>query len=271
MPIELHHELVTAEGHHPERLLFVLHGVFGSSVNWRLFTRSLANERPEWGFVLCDLRAHGRSQGARPPHDLDAMADDLTRLEGSLPSPVVGVVGHSLGGKVALAYAGKRVGRLRQVWVLDSQPGARAPGGPSSEVLELLEGLPRVFSERRDFTDAVEKGGQSKAVAAWLAMNVHRAGDELVLKLDLPAIRAILDDYFQRDLWGEVARGDESRELHLVMGSASYVWDPGDRSRLERLAEENAHVHLHVLEGAGHWVNVDAPEALRALFVAHLR
>lgn len=270
MAFELDTELVTADGAAPERLLLVLHGVFGSKKNWRLFMRSVAKERPDWGFVLCDLRGHGQSQGARPPHTLSAMVADLERVEDKLAGRVAGVAGHSLGGKVALCYAAERADRLREVWILDSHPGARDPGGPSAEVLKLLEGLPRAFAERKDFTSAVEAGGQSKAVAAWLAMNVKRAGDELLLNLDLPAIRCILDDYDARDMWPEVARPGGERALHMVIGGTSYVWREGDVARLEAIAAAEASVHVHRIEGAGHWLNVDAPDALRALFVEHL-
>lgn len=270
MSFELDTELVTGDGAAPEQLLFVLHGVFGQKANWRLFMRSVAKQRPDWGFVLCDLRGHGQSQGAKPPHTLAAMVADLRRVEARFEPPVVGVVGHSLGGKVALCYAAERADALREVWILDSNPGARDRGGPSAEVLELLEGLPKAFAERSDFTSAVEASGQSKAIAAWLAMNVKRAGDELLLNLDLPAIRSILDDYDARDMWPEVAREDAARALHLVVGEASYVWREGDIARLEALAAEKASVHVHLLEGAGHWLNVDAPDALRALFVERL-
>jgi len=137
-PFTLQFELV-ARGE-PQRWAFVLHGVFGRGANWRLFSRRLAEARDDWGFVLVDLRGHGGSCGAPPPHDLVTTAADLGRLEASVPGPVRGVLGHSLGGKVALQYASTKLGELDQVWVLDSRPGTHEPApepGPTERVYQM--------------------------------------------------------------------------------------------------------------------------------------
>lgn len=262
--MKLHTEIIARE--EPEQFAFVLHGVFGSGANFRLFMRNLAKERPDWGFVLVDLRGHAGSLGAAPPHSIEAMASDLDQTERALGLPIRGVVGHSLGGKVALAYAELRRGELDQVWSLDSQPGTRdaSDGSTTDVVLELLEALPARFPSRQAFADAVVAAGQPKAIASWLAMNVERDGDGWRLSLDLPAIRQILDDYWARDLWPELAATDSRRALHVVMGGASFVWREGDRGRLEALAAQER-LELHVFEGAGHWIHVEAGEALRKL------
>ena len=114
---------VAAEGSEPRGWLLFLHGILGSGANWRTIARKLVAARPEWGAVLVDLRKHGRSQGAPPPHTVDAAADDLVRLAADLGLPVAGVIGHSFGGKVTLALRGKL--ELAELWVLDATPGAR--------------------------------------------------------------------------------------------------------------------------------------------------
>ena len=269
----LHSERVTAPDADPEHWLLVLHGVFGSGSNWRLFMRQVARACPRWGFVLVDQRGHAGSwQDADPPHSVDAMADDLIALEGMLAMSgvphVEGVVGHSLGGKVALAYAAKRAGQLSQVWILDSQPGARdeSKSSPTGEVLAMLESLPETFVDRKTFTATVEGHGHSRMLAAWLATNVVRQDDRYVLRLDLPVVRAVLEDYYVRDLWSEIERSDSARQLHIVVAGQSFVWRDGDRARLSQLDG----IQLHFLEGAGHWVHVDAPDALRAMMVSQL-
>lgn len=268
MTVDLHTELVSAEDASPEQLALVLHGVFGSGANWRLFMRNLVKERPEWGFVLCDLRGHAGSLGGTPPHDLDAMADDLLAVAERQSGSVRAVIGHSLGGKVALRYGVHAGDDLEQVWVLDSQPGARPFRGNTVEVLELLERLPRVFSDRNAFVREVEAAGQPRAVAAWLAMNVRRddRGD-LVLNLDLPALRAVLEDFYRTDAW-ELLEG--GRHTHVVVGTASHIWGEGDLERLDQVAERSPTTFVHRLEGAGHFINVDAPDELRAILSREL-
>jgi pimeloyl-ACP methyl ester carboxylesterase len=256
----------------PERWLVVLHGVFGTGRNWRLFCRSVARERPEWGFLLVDQRGHGDSLAAPPPHDVDAMADDLVGLERSIDVKVAGVMGHSLGGKVALAYAARRADALDEVWILDSQPGARAEAddSPVAAVRALLGGLPTHFDDRKAFVAELVAHGQSPGIANWLAMNLRSAGDGQRLALDLDAIGAILDDYYRRDLWSEVARVDVRRRLHLVIAGASPVWRDDDLVRAETLSLQNAAICPHVIDDSGHWVHVDAADTVRGLLVAQL-
>ncbi|KAL2953734.1 hypothetical protein AAZX31_19G182200 [Glycine max] len=91
-----------------------IHGFLGSSRNWRSFSRnllaSLSNSSPSsnWRTVMLDLRNHGQSteRELNPPHNMENAAKDLADLvkaEGwSWPEVVVG---HSMGGKVALQFA----------------------------------------------------------------------------------------------------------------------------------------------------------------------
>lgn len=256
----------------PDKWLFVLHGVFGSGRNWQLFTRSVARERPEWGFLLVDQRGHGDSMGASEPDGVEAMAEDLLRLEERFDGAVVGVMGHSLGGKVALAYAARRAGSLDEVWVLDSQPGPRpqGPEAPTRTVMDLLRALPERFDDRGAFVAAVSERGQPEAIGQWLAMNLRPAGGGLRLGLELDRIERILADYFERDLWPELERLDDRRRLHVVVAGDSSVWTHDDRDRLETIAAQNSAVVPHVIADAGHWVHVDAADEVRALLIAQL-
>jgi len=256
----------------PAKWLFVLHGVFGSGRNWQLFCRSIARERPEWGFLLVDQRGHGDSMGAAPPDTVEAMAADLLALEGELGVRVSGVAGHSLGGKVALAYAARRADELDEVWVLDSQPGPRqeSPQAATRKVMETLRALPERFADRKAFVAEVTERGQPEPIAQWLAMNLRPAGEGQQLNLELDRIEAILADYVQRDLWPELERLDDRRRLHVVVAGDSPIWTYDDRDRLEAIAAQNRAVIPHLIEGAGHWVHVDAADEVRQLFIDEL-
>ncbi|MCC6553266.1 MAG: alpha/beta hydrolase [Polyangiaceae bacterium] len=262
-----HHALVTAPGAAPARWMLVLHGIFGSGANWRTFARRLADARPEWGFVLVDLRAHGLSQDPPPPHTVGAAADDLRRLDGRLGLDVRGVMGHSFGGKVALAYAARRPGELSRAFVLDSHPGAQpeaARTSPTRGVLELLASIPQPMPSRERFLEIVQASGQTRAVAEWLAMNVRRAEDGFRLRMDLDALGALVADYFVEDLWPVVEDPRSAGRLVFVIGGRSVAIREPDRARLEALAERAPRLSVRVLPTAGHWLHVDDPEGLFA-------
>src|SRR5262249_18749590 len=151
---------------------------------------------------LVDLRMHGQSQDAPPPHTLEAVAEDLVRLDASLEVPVAGVLGHSFGGKAALAYAARAGRMLDEVWVLDASPGTRRERASSTEAaLRTLRAVPQPLPSRERFLEIIAEHGHPRAIADWLAMNLRRADDGLRLRLDLDAVEALLDGYFAADLW----------------------------------------------------------------------
>ena len=272
-----HHAFVSAPGAQPERWALFLHGIFGSGGNWRTLARQWVARRPEWGAVLVDLRMHGQSQAAPPPHTLFSAVQDLIALEEKLLAEgkaVRGVIGHSFGGKVALIYPRD----LDRVWILDCDPGAQplraARERPSTvAVLDSLEAMPRDFESRDGVIAALTTRGHDSVLAQWLAMNWVRAGESYKLRLDLTAVRALLTDYYDSDCW---------RAVNLLVGAGPVIWpkvDPaalrfivGGRSTavpassIERLRSLGANVQ--VIPDAGHWLHVDAPEALLALLSA---
>jgi pimeloyl-ACP methyl ester carboxylesterase len=273
MASALHHVILTAPGAAPARFLIFLHGILGSGGNWRSFARRLISALPSWGAVLVDLRLHGASQGPPPPHTLAAAAADLHGVTAGLPGPVGGVLGHSFGGKVALAWL--RSAPLRepgQIFLIDSTPSARPDARGSEEVLRVLaalRGLPGPFPTRDAFIGALVERGHERALAQWLAMNLRpepRPGG-LRLAVDLDGIEAMLADYFAADLWPVICPPPEGVVAHLVVGGRSAVVSEEDRLRAAGCGER---LRVHVLPAAGHFVHVDDPDGLFALVSAAL-
>jgi esterase len=215
---------VTANDRTPERWIVFLHGILGSGANWRSFARQITQARPTWGALLVDLRLHGESQGLPPPHTVQAAARDIVE---ALPSvtPRVPVGGHSFGGKVAIALAGElaatEAGPPRSLIVVDSTPGARPDHRGSSNVrhiVELLTELPDHFEDRNAFTAWAEARGVTRPIAMWLAMNVRPVPNttRFEFRLDIPAIRTMMDDYFHLDLWPLLERSPAAMTTHFV-------------------------------------------------------
>jgi esterase len=261
----LHFARVTAEGAAPTRWMLVLHGILGSGGNLRTLAKRLATAAPDWGFALVDLRMHGMSQEFAPPHTLEAAAADLFAVEAALGGDVRAVMGHSFGGKTAIAFAGQRILRgeesLEHLIVLDASPSARRPrGGETEAIVRMLETMPETFESREAFTAAVKGQGYSQPIADWLAMNVRREGELFRLRLDLKAIRAMLEDYAATDLWPVIEDGQAAKRVDFVIAGKSNTLDAEDRKRLAEL-ETRGLVHVQVLDST-HWVHVDAPDAL---------
>lgn len=236
-----------------------LHGILGTGANLHALAKRFTDARPDTAVVLPDLRMHGRSQGFAPPHGIAACADDLAILAGELGAPITTLLGHSFGGKVALAL-GPQLPALEHLVVVDSTPSERPDARGSEgtlEVIDLLDRLPATFPTREAFTEHVLTAGQSKAIAAWLAMNLERTADGagVRFRLDMKAVHELLDDYLATDAWGGFA--DERVRRDLVVGGKSRVVSDADRERARAMG-----VRVTVLPGASHWVHVDDPEGL---------
>jgi pimeloyl-ACP methyl ester carboxylesterase len=261
----LAHAIVPPPSGTPRRWMLFLHGILGSGANWRTFARAFVRERPDWGAVLVDLRMHGDSQeGFAPPHTVAAAAADVHELFPLVPGPVRGVLAHSFGGKVALTLDDRIGGDLDHLFVIDATPGVRADARGSEStrhIVELLADLPPEFENRDAFVAYVEGKGVSRPTAMWLAMNIRPVpgSTRFVFRLDIPSIRALLEDYFELDTWPILERGAGTARRHLVVGGRSTIVDEADRERARRCPRTT----VDVIEEAGHWVHADAPDALR--------
>lgn len=273
----LHSTSITAPDSEPGSWLLALHGIYGSGANWRSFARKLVEDRRDWGVQLVDLRMHGASQDAPPPHTIDAAAGDIARLVAALAGDgkrVRAVSGHSFGGKVALRYRGMETEDLVQTWMLDASPSARDnafddPDNTVVGVLDMLEQLPPSYADRDEFINMVTATGRPTMLAQWLAMNLERQDERYHMRLDLGAIRELLASYYDADLW-HIVDGDFDGELHVVAAGKSNALSAGDKQRLREASMDQAQVHIHEIAEASHWLHIDALDQLLALFVTNL-
>ncbi|MBI5516888.1 MAG: alpha/beta hydrolase [Deltaproteobacteria bacterium] len=265
--MELSLDTITAPGGTPSRWALFLHGILGTRANWRVFARRLVQARPDLGAVLPDLRNHGRSQGAPAPHTLDAVAEDLALLAARHGGRFHLAVGHSYGAKAALALLRRDASLVERLVLVDASPGARTDPAGSALVLEVLGALKAVqgerFASREAFLAALASRGFGGALGQWLAMNLGPLEGGLSLVVQVPRIEAMLADYFPTDLWGVIDPPPGALRVHFLAGGRSGALSEADRSRVRSLASEHpGRVTLELFPEAGHWVQVDAPEAV---------
>jgi pimeloyl-ACP methyl ester carboxylesterase len=201
-------------------------------------------------------------------------AADVERLAGAdgplaAAPPIRSVVGHSFGGKVALALAAGLSGTLDHVWVIDSTPETRDPDGTAWKMLALVRSLPPRFASRADAVASLVAAGLSIAVANWMATNLRHTDAGFVWTLDFDAMEALLRDFFATDLWAIVEAPPAGLHVHVVKGTRSGTISPGAVGRLDAAARATGRVHLHHMEG-GHWLHTENPGALIALIGRHL-
>jgi pimeloyl-ACP methyl ester carboxylesterase len=273
MPSEpriLHHERITGAGGEPTGWILLLHGIYGAGRNWATVARKVVARRPDWGFVLVDLRQHGSSRGFPAPHTLESAAADLRALTRARSIEARALLGHSFGGKVALVYARNPATPLDQLWIVDSSPDARPPSGSAWGMLQTLRSIPDAFPDREAAVRALAEHGVATPTAQWMATNLVRGEDGLLRwRIAFDDMEALLRDFFRTDAWDVVEDPPQGLELHFVKAEQSSVLDEEACRRLQVAGRRSGRVHLHRVE-AGHWINVDNPEALVDLLAARL-
>ena len=267
-PVLAHSRVEPKEGT-PSRWLLVLHGIYGSGRNWGSIARRLVEARPEWGALLVDLRLHGQSRGFAAPHTIASAAADVDALVDGLGLDAAAVMGHSFGGKVALRYARDRGGEVKQVWVMDSTPAVRPPGGSAWRMIEAVRSMPPDFASRAEAVEGLVKQGYGEPIAQWMAINLEMADGRYRWRLDFEAVEDMLRDFFRTDLWPVVEGPPSGTEIHFVKATESDTLDDDAVQRVQAAGKGSGRVFLHLLEG-GHWINTDNPDGVLDLLVGHL-
>ncbi len=266
----LAHETLAADGTSGGPSLYVLHGFLGSGRNWTSFARRLVDLRADWRAVLVDLRLHGESQDVVGPHSIAAAAGDVVDLVAALgPDEPTAVLGHSFGGKVALAVTQELAPTPVQTWIIDSTPAAGGEGSGADRLLARLEASPLSFADREGAVAWIREGDFDEMTARWVATNLERRGDDWAWGLDPDALRELLTDFATSELWEVVESAPSDASIHFVRATRGSILAADDAERIQRLAATGEPVALHELEG-GHWLHADNPDGLLELVAGRL-
>ena len=236
----------------------VLHGLFGSSRNWQSLAKALASD---CAVYAVDLRNHGASPWSEVM-TYPAMAGDIVRLLDDEGLSAAAVVGHSMGGKAAMATALLYPERVSRLVVADIAP---VPYSSGLEVyIEAMAAIDLAAARRRsDVEAALAPAVPERAIRAFLAQNAEPEGSGMRWKLNLGVLQSEMRTISD---WPAPLDGGrfDGPVLFLAGGRSDYV-RPEHRQAMAR--QFPAH-RLQTIDGAGHWLHAEAPgdtlEALRA-------
>ncbi len=234
--------------------LLVLHGLFGSSSNWRSVARHLA---PMHAVHCVDLRNHGASPWA-DSMDYGEMAGDVLQLMDRLGLSQAAVLGHSMGGKTAMALALRQPQRVSRLFVVDIAPLSYADTlTPFAEAMRGADVM--AAASRAEVQGRLQRAVSDPGVVPFLMQNLVVHNDHFDWRINLVGIAAAMPQLcsFPTDLLGE--RCD--RPLTVIAGANSeYVAQiDGDAYR-----PMFSRVEIEVIPDAGHWVHADQPMAFLA-------
>ena len=214
-----------------------LHSFAGDSGQWKA---QLAHLRAHRRALAMDLRAHGQSEAPRDgKHSVEAMVEDLEAVVAARKLDRFVLVGHSMGGAVAVVYAGKHPDKVAGL-VLVGTPG-RAPAELKSQVLQALE------TDRRDqvldqYWDKLLTNATPKTREIVEAGRKQMGNDRSV-----SFIEAIFDY-------------DPVPSLRRYDGPVMAIVSDGDDANPAAL-HKTMPMERRPIEGTSHWVQLDRPDA----------
>ena len=249
--MQLNHKTYGNTGPH----LVILHGLFGNLDNWQTLARRWA---ADYTVVLVDLRNHGRSPHAEEM-TYPLMAQDVAELLETLAIHRCHLLGHSMGGKVAMQAALTYPDLVERLIVVDMAP--RQYGRGHDDVFAALHALdPATLSDRGEADAAMRPHMADAGVRQFLLKNLTRRDDAgFRWRMNL----AVLDrDYAQLIApIGTLGQTYSGPALFVRGGKSDYVRDEDWPGVLEHFPQ----ARLATVAGAGHWVHPERPGELEGL------
>ena len=229
--------------------LILLHGFLGSLDNWRAVSKRLEGR---YKVYTLDLRNHGSS-----PHsgvmNYAVMAQDLCEFLNEHRLPSAFVLGHSMGGKIAMQFATDFPNRVEKLIVVDITPKEYTP--IHRPILNALLALDlKTYKSFGEVDTALAVAVPEVPVRQFLLKNLTRGKDgRLGWRIHLEAIARNYDDL-------TMAISPQRKFDHPVCfirgGRSNYI----EESDVPIIREAFSQAEIKTIANAGHWVHVDASE-----------
>jgi len=237
--------------------LLILHGLFGSLSNWGWHSKQLAKHFAVYGI---DLRNHGDSPHA-DEMNYQAMAADVKALLGHLGIERCAIIGHSMGGKVAMQLALSEPLLVSKLIVVDIAPVTYASKADGH--LKVMAGMRALdlsaLGSRAEAEEFLEDYIDDEATRKFVLTNIVRDSDGgYRWRLNIDAIEKHYDELRKKPLATEpftgptlFVRGDES----------NYVRKKHEAEILELFP----HAGVKSIMECGHWLHADKPKVFQKI------
>lgn len=237
--------------------LVLLHGLFGSAAQWHHIAAPLSARAR---VLAVDLRNHGLSPHA-DAMDYSEMAEDLRELLDAQGIARARIAGHSMGGKVAMAFALLHPRRTEALAVLDMAPATYHDHFSALVCAALRLDLAAARS-REDVDRQLERFVPSARLRAMLLQNLAWRDGHLAWRIHWLGIGGSMPQLL--GFAPGVLRSSSAVEALFVRGGTSNYVLPRHENTIRRLFPRSRIVEL---AQAGHWLHADQPAALVQLLV----
>lgn len=230
--------------------LVLIHGLFGSLDNLGVLARGLKDERR---LIQVDVRNHGLSARA---HEMSyaLMAQDILDTLDQLAVDRFSLIGHSMGGKIAMALTALAPDRVGEIVVIDIAPVAYK-SRHHDEIFTALRAVTQAaVSTRSEAAALMREYLDEEGVIQFLLKSFHDGA----WRFNVP----VLWDCYDQIIGWQTQPAWPHPALFIRGERSAYLAD----EYRESLLAQFPHARAHVISAAGHWVHAEKPDAvLRAI------
>lgn len=228
--------------------LVILHGLFGFSDNWQTHAKKLADY---YRVILVDLRNHGHSPWSED-FSYSLMVEDVHELFVDLELSTAFLLGHSMGGKVAMSFAQRYPKLLEKLIVVDM--GIKGYPPHHQHILAGMHAIDlHTIKVRSEAERILKEHIDSEGVRQFLLKNLYwKEKGQLAWRMNVAVLEREMEEILAPLPSGEVA----VPTLFIRGGSSDYILDE-DLASIEAIFYD---ADFMTIPNAGHWVHAEAPE-----------
>lgn len=229
--------------------IILIHGLFGDLDNLKSISRHL---KDHYSVINVDVRNHGQS-----PHSdkmsYAQMADDVIAVADAEQLDKFHLLGHSMGGKIAMEIALRHPSRVRSLIVADIAPVAY--DARHSGILDALCGIDlEQLTSRQDADAQLAETIETKGVRQFLLKNLRKDGDHWFWRFNLKG----LQDNYQVLIGEPTSEGQYTGPVLFIRGGLSdYVLE----EHRDAIASRFPSARPKTIENTGHWLHAEQPDA----------
>jgi esterase len=231
-------------------IIIILHGLFGQNDNWTTIARKLSNSTH---IFTLDLRNHGMSEHS-DDFNYKVMAEDVIETMDSLKIEECHILGHSMGGKVAMVCGQIAPSRFQSLIIADIGPKYYSPH--HQEIIKGLKSLNlETLSSRSEADEALKTYIPDFGTRQFLLKNLSRKEDNYFeWRFNLDSIAKNIEE-IGSELENKIVK---LPSLFYKGGKSRYILEE-DKPAILKLFPNAV---FKTMEGAGHWMHAENPEEM---------
>ena len=238
--------------HYETEVLFIFHGLFGRGRNWQTFSKILTKNE-DIIVITVDLRNHGGNE-FKKNHSYSLMINDVIQIFEHLDIKKTNILGHSMGGKLAMLITLFHPQYVNRLVVADIAP-VNYPVEQNNIVQNLLNLDLNSITSRNHANELLSKNIKEEFIRTFLIQNLELHENKYRWSINLLAIKEAMND-LRSFPFQEKVEAVNNKTLCVYGQNSDYV------------SKENLHIFKNVfsnisfseIKNAGHYLHVEQPK-----------